>query len=1111
MKYFHLTFLAFFLPFCAFSQVEPNACAHEAHANPTATVSQYFGAKNLLKSTIVGSDSCHDNGISTSLYGAGLPKTIPLVFHFAQDQAGERNFPDDNNTRMVMQAIVDRANEKLSDNQPMVYYNGSAVPPVNEIGFRFEYKDALFYQSTSWTGFDTGDPLNDPDALNIRCTEHPYRWIPQPEAFEVASTTQASCGNSDGNMVLSGLTDGRQYEVNFRLNGSSTITSWGNAVANVQGRITVTGLEAGSYTDISLRDVDGQDFRSVSTSIKNQGAPKLFLNASTNASSCSVNDGEIVLQSSNGANTTIRLLYEQDGVPQDVNVPMVNGFITLSNLPAAYYSHIRLVTSSGCISNSLNVSVNENNAPTIVADRIIPFSPTDPFFSQFRTRTNIEIGGLTPGNIYKAWIRRLSDGLYTAFDVLESGSGVFTVDGEAILGTGIGNDVYFEMYLTNDLDCARTNTLTFRPGDDFKPSGVGGSAGFGGTRLNMNEMYHRYIYRAGLGGVPNLPNPGHPYSGTETYTEYVNTMSKILIHEFGHIGSLNHTFMNGGTNQPCSDVYWTQLSCPSNSNNFMDNNCSSSEQNSFAPCQIEKMHNYLESIGWDRYYFCDNSNISSSLSYFPDLTSGDMIFANNFTGPSSGVNEIFTITPQTTPPSETYYAGTPILFLNLMRFAGQSIEVCANTENEDGCLGIEDCEIVSFPSYNACYVEQVKGINIITDKDGCPIELDPRSLSSKPHYWTFSAANGSSLSSTCVHNPDIIYSPEAEYLGDVLDVCVTVMGIRAGIPCTTEVCTTVVLPPKYTPCTGGPLQAPFFHKLSKTPGQNSVYEVDLRANSYTTSFVYEHIWIVHDNISGRESTVYGIDPALTHGAEFDREGRTIDLKVCHFIRNKLKDCIVGGECQDIYYDCSFSSSFFRIVDLTFDAANQELVLEYEITPSEVYHEVDIFLNKQLFTSYTNNTPQNTYVVTIPANNCGTAFVEINARFTLQTPGGGESALLCEYKSRTITYGPQPCIQAVATVVPSKGKRTGLQAQGYRLKVAPNPVSSGHCRLIVDTEQSETLELSLIDMQGKLVKRFSAEVVEGNNAIRVDVQGLAKGLYMLNVAGKRQQATKLLVE
>jgi hypothetical protein len=339
-----------------------------------------------------------------------------------------------------------------------------------------------------------------------------------------------------------------------------------------------------------------------------------------------------------------------------------------------------------------------------------------------------------------------------------------------------------------------------------------------------------------------------------------------------------------------------------------------------------------------------------------------------------------------------------------VRFAGQTIEVCANTLDADNCLGTESCVTVTFPTLNGCRLDQVSSINIIKDNDGCPIELDPNSLVTKPHYWTYSSQNGSDLLGTCVHNPQVSYSPEAEYLGDVLDVCVTVMGMQNGIPCTTQTCTTVVLPPKYTFCSGGLQQAPFFHNLGKLTGANPKYKVDLEARSHIFTPLYEHIWLIRDNVSGKESAVFGENVELIEGVHFDRQDRLTDLKVCHVIRNKLGDCIIGVECEDFSYNCDYVS-WLRFQNINFDPSRQEFVIQYRIIQSVYDHETDVFIDKALGSSFY-NTSALSYTVRVPAlAPCGTALIELQVTLTL----GEDGVSFCSYISDKFTYGPQPCL------------------------------------------------------------------------------------------------------
>ena len=444
-----------------------------------------MGYAQIDYSGILDSDECQDNNIVENLTQLGVTKVVPLYFHVIQDLASEKNFPDNANTRSVMQDVVDRANEKLSNNQPMNLWNPllPSQPPVLDIDFRFKYQGIQFYQSSSWPGGGNNEIQEDPNALNVRCREARNRWIPQPETFGLAYTQSASCGNADGMMVLYGLTPGNQYQVRYRLNGSSTITNAGSFVGSGQGFVTISGLEAGSYTDISLRDDFGQDLAGTNASISNTGAPGLNLLSISNVSSCTANNGSIIIINTAGGNGQVRLLYQQDGVDHDVMVAMSNGIIMLTNLPVGYYSHIRLVTNVGCVSNSIHVSIKHTGAPTISANRVIPFSGSV-------NDASIELGGLTSGIIYKAWVRLESSGAFIEHNVQEN-NGTFTIDSEVngVIVSDFGDDLYYEVYLTDAQGCNRSNTLTFRPGDDVKPSALGGSvSGAGASVMNIQEM-----------------------------------------------------------------------------------------------------------------------------------------------------------------------------------------------------------------------------------------------------------------------------------------------------------------------------------------------------------------------------------------------------------------------------------------------------------------------------------------------------------------------------------------------------------------------------------------------------------------------------------------------
>jgi len=65
-----------------------------------------------------------------------------------------------------------------------------------------------------------------------------------------------------------------------------------------------------------------------------------------------------------------------------------------------------------------------------------------------------------------------------------------------------------------------------------------------------------------------------------------------------------------------------------------------------------------------------------------------------------------------------------------------------------------------------------------------------------------------------------------------------------------------------------------------------------------------------------------------------------------------------------------------------------------------------------------------------------------------------------------------------------------------ISIAPNPVVSDHCNLNVASAQAGKMELSIFDMQGRLVNRQSISLVAGFNSLPVNVGNLAAGTYTI---------------
>jgi hypothetical protein len=1100
-KYLTLFLILIALPFCVKSQIDGSSCAI---CESTSKGSLSFG-NHLLKnhhdpSGLIGADSCRNNNISANA-SSSVKKIVPVTFYVIQDEDGERNFPDDPSTVTLLEDVIDRANFLLNNNQPISHPTAPQAPPVQNININFEYQAVEYRELAGWPGYDGAiSPWTNlsTNGLNVVCREVAGRWAPTPELANIVSVQEALCGQSTGGFTFGGLTPGREYVVFARLNGSTSQLSWPGLIGNTQGQITASGLAAGSYTDVYIQEAEyGQTTRDFTISIKNTGAPKIKPGPTTSPTNCTSGNGSFAVQVGGAPNGSIFTLhYRVDGQQMSQAVQVAGGFVTVNNQNAGHFTDIRLESTFGCFSNSLIMSIANAGTPTIGVQSYeaegIKQLNGDVIDGAFT------ISGLNTAEEYTIYVRSGSSGSFESSDLALVGSAFrhspdFDSEENA--------DEYFEFYISRDDDCARSNTLRIRPGLDKKPQGIGGVANNNSTYLSVFEMYHRYLYKIGT----TLPdNPGHPYTTPESLSEYINTIAHIIIHEFGHNLNLGHVFNTDLAPRGyvhCDDI---QITSSCSQNNFMDNVCGQ-DKRAFSPCQIQTMHNYLTEPQWDgRFSICGSSPIVSSMTQFIDYSNGVINFSNNFNSTNLNVEEIFTIR-SANDPGVDYFSETPILQLSLMRFAGQTFEICVNTIDVDGCLGVEDCQMVTIPNFTECAISQVGYIELELNTDGKAISLDPSSSPNKGHYWTYSSQNGTVLSETCVHDPDIIYSELAEYAGDVLEVCLSVLGTNYGTPCTTRICTTFIIPPIYPSCSGTPAASSFRHYLDEDSEGDGF--IGFRKTGYSTPF-YEHRWIVYDRI-GDETNVYtGSSIDLYEFTDFQPDDRRIDLRMCHIVWHTINQCIVASSCQDVQYDCRRSYEV-TIDNLAFDASTQSLVFEYAHTTALSIEYVEIFVNNSLSQVVPVQTGSGQYSVSIPVSNpCGTATIELNVGLLHATT---IPRYYCSYEATTITYGPQPCKIQATPGVASGGKREGLQAQGYSLRLAPNPTQTGFTNLLLQAEESEAISISLHDMFGKEVKRFTASVDQGDNKIRLDFPGLAPGMYLLHVNGRKQQSIKLVID
>ena len=179
-------------------------------------------------------ESCDDCGFA-------IQKTIKLLFHIIGDENGEHNFgPGD---EYFIQGIVDKANEKLSNNQP-ASHPGIPNQPVVDINIQYELSEIRFYQETNWAFPNIDYPALDPDFLDIMMVEQSGDWF-GTGCNDPNYCTGALCcaggwtglGNLDGRAVLN---EGfYRYTVEnlqpncYAIFGGDTELAWFNFYADV--------------------------------------------------------------------------------------------------------------------------------------------------------------------------------------------------------------------------------------------------------------------------------------------------------------------------------------------------------------------------------------------------------------------------------------------------------------------------------------------------------------------------------------------------------------------------------------------------------------------------------------------------------------------------------------------------------------------------------------------------------------------------------------------------------------------------------------------------------------------------------------------------------------
>ena len=132
------------------------------------------------------------------------------------------------NTVDIMDAAITTGSTNLGTN---TYFTNAAA--TNIVADPTTVGDGTYFVVTAST-----DGCTDTAAVTVTVNPLP--------TFTLAGTNPTSCGGTDGNIEISGLVAGSDYDVAFNSNAATTLTADGSGV------ITITGLAAGAYPNFII-------------------------------------------------------------------------------------------------------------------------------------------------------------------------------------------------------------------------------------------------------------------------------------------------------------------------------------------------------------------------------------------------------------------------------------------------------------------------------------------------------------------------------------------------------------------------------------------------------------------------------------------------------------------------------------------------------------------------------------------------------------------------------------------------------------------------------------------------------------------------------------------
>jgi len=167
-----------------------------------------------------------------------------------------------------------------------------------------------------------------------------------------ANTSPTTCGGNEGTITVGGLATGETFSATYTTGGSPVTVS--GLTADAGGNIVITGLSAGSYTDLSVTQTGGCSADLSGTITLADPASPAIISTSTAAASCGVENGKIIMNTSGVPDfSTHWVRYKKDGAfAVDTVFSMTAGIVELQDLAAGIYDSISIQNNATlCVSN----------------------------------------------------------------------------------------------------------------------------------------------------------------------------------------------------------------------------------------------------------------------------------------------------------------------------------------------------------------------------------------------------------------------------------------------------------------------------------------------------------------------------------------------------------------------------------------------------------------------------------------------------------------------------------------------------------------------------------------------------------------------------------------